>query len=410
LSTLANHSAPGQALGYYFQLERALSWIAKAPAGSYIGIETEDDVVIKLLDGEMIYEQDKSSTSTYPFNTGKKDLWKTLLIWLEAVKNKEIDINNSYFYLVTNRVKDNSLAERMGLAQDEIEVATCIKELREKSAEISEEVKVIADKVIAFADHDLAELIKKISYRSGDETYGDGLRKILEGDLQLDMDASEQNESIITELLGWLYTQVTNAWRSKDPAFIGRDKFHRQKLNIITNYRQSVVNKTIIELGQIPEEEERMQWTNKYVKQLELIGCTSDDINKAIYEYLNAVSKRTDLAKRGYLTIRHLADLDENLEQHWRNIFRSRKISHQSLRGEDIGQIIYFDTIDYDTAVGDYVLKSHFLTRGSYHSLADQLKVGWHPEYQYYMKSKPEIVEFKEKEEEAKVEEAKKDA
>lgn len=387
MSTLAKHSAPGQALGYYFQLERALSWIAKSPAFSYVGIETEDDVVVKLASGETIFEQDKSSTTNYPFNPSKKDLWNSLLIWLDAIANEEIDINNATFYLVTNKVKNNSIADIIGISNTKEQIQVCIKTIRDKVNEITGETKTLADKVVAYSDDCLHKLISRIKYKSGEDVYGDVLRKAIEGDLQLDTETPEQNEFIINELTGWLFKNVLDAWRNKKAAFISRDDFVREKINIQTNFRQALVNQLIIQLGEIPEEQQRAEWNNRYVKQLEIIGCTTDDIYNAIHDYLNAVSKRTHLAKKGYLTIKQLEELDENLEQHWKNISRSTKIKYKSLDGAEIGQIVYFDTIDYTTTVGAYSLRNHFLTRGSYHTLADQQKIGWHPNYKIFLES-----------------------
>ena len=112
---LQKHTASGQALGYFFQLERAMSWLAKSPIGSVVGIETEDDVVVKLLNGESIYEQDKSSTSsTFPFSINRKDFWNTLNIWLSGLSSGEIRKNLEHsFYMVTNKIGNtNDLVSR----------------------------------------------------------------------------------------------------------------------------------------------------------------------------------------------------------------------------------------------------------------------------------------------------------
>jgi hypothetical protein len=387
MSTLSEHSAPGQALGYYFQLERALSWIAKSPAFSYVGIETEDDVVVKLASGEKIFEQDKSSTTTYPFSPSRKDLWNSLLIWLDAIANEEIDIKNATFYLVTNKLKDNSLADTIGTSNTKDEIQVCIAAIREKVKEITGEVKILADKVVTYSDDCLYELIERVKYKSGEEVFGDTLRREIESDLQLDTETPEQNDFIINALTGWLFKNTLEAWRNKKAAFISRDDFVREKINIQTNFRQAIVNQLIIEMGEIPEEQQRAEWKNRYVRQLEIIGCTTDDIYNAIHDYLNAVSKRTQLAKKGYLTILQLEELDKNLEEHWKVISRSTKIKYKALDAQEVGQLVYFDTIGYDTSVGPYSLRSHFLTRGSYHTLADQQKIGWHPNYKLFLKS-----------------------
>jgi hypothetical protein len=394
MSVLSKHNAAGQALGYYFQLERALSWIAKSPAYSYVGIETDDDVVVMLENGEKVLEQDKSSITNYPFSISRKDLWNTLLIWLSAIENDEIKTENTTFYLVTNKVNVDSIAKKIGSANTEEEILLCIKELKNKAKGISGEVKKVADKVTKYSDEKLKKLFKQIRYKSGEETFGDGLRKLIESDLQLDIETPEQNEFIINELIGWLYKNVTEMWRKKMPAFVSRDDFMREKINIQTTFRQTLVNQLIIELGEIPEAQKRTQWKNRYVKQLEIIGCTTDDIYDAIHDYLNAVSKRTQLAKKGYITIKEIEELDDKLEQHWKIISRSFKIIHNSLSANEIGQLIYFEAMDYQTKIGPYDIGNNFLTRGSYHKLSDKQKVGWHPEFKNLLKNEKGINEL----------------
>ena len=55
-----SHSAPGPSAGYGYQIERALYWLARSPAGATVGIETDDDVAIR--NGTIsLLEQDKHS-------------------------------------------------------------------------------------------------------------------------------------------------------------------------------------------------------------------------------------------------------------------------------------------------------------------------------------------------------------
>lgn len=388
MSSLSEHTAPGQALGYYFQLERALSWIALAPADSMIGIETEDDVVVKLANGDAIYEQDKSSVNSHPFVPSKKDLWNTLAIWLEAIAREEIDIETSTFYLVTNKPGRNSLAEIIGLAQSEEQLETAYLRLKEASAKVPAGIKHLVEKVFSFDKKSLKFLFAKIKYRSDSGLYGPSLRKSLASDLQLDMDQPEQNEAVINLLTGWVFKQVVEAWRAKVPAFVDRNAFHRQKIAILAHYRQQKVDEVIYAIGEISMEDEEKQKGNRYVHQLELIGLTHDEIYEAIHAYLNAVTKRTFLAKKGYITQPQLDKFEDELKKHWLRTFKTTNLIYKNgnLTPEDLGQLVYFDTISYDTSIGDYVLKNHFLTRGSYQMMADILAVGWHPEYKVLFK------------------------
>lgn len=71
------HNAPGQMLGYLFQLERAVFWLSNLNSGGMVGIECGDDVVVKEIEysGITKYEQDKSSmTKGAPYTDLSKDL------------------------------------------------------------------------------------------------------------------------------------------------------------------------------------------------------------------------------------------------------------------------------------------------------------------------------------------------
>ncbi len=383
---LADHTASGQALGYYFQLERALSWISQMPADSVVGIETEDDIVVSLLNGEKILEQDKSSTTTHPFIPSRVDLWKTLFIWIDALSNKEIEIASTTFFLVTNKTATNSIAEQLGSSTSSKEIADSIALLKEKAAAVSGDAKTYADKVLAFGDTLLSQLITKIRYKAGSGLYGEALRKQLYSDLQLDVSNNAVNDAVITQLLGWLFLQVTEAWRDKRPALIGRNEFMREKLTILAFHRQKILDEVIVELGKIPQPEEKQQWNSNYVKQLQEIECDADEIIGAIHDYLNAVAKRTNMAMAGYLTYPQLDQLDQSLQNRWENIFKLIQLKHKKDTDIEKGKICLYETMQCDTAIGEYPLRNHFVTRGSYHALSNELKVGWHPQYKILLK------------------------
>lgn len=276
MSKLTDHAAPGQALGYYFQLERALSWLSKADAGATVGIETEDDVVLTLISGEKIYEQDKSSTSSYPFHPSRKDFWKTLNIWLTAIKEGAIDIYQSSFYMVTNKVDDKALAKEIGDAQQENEIIECINKIREAGKSPSETTKTMVNSVLSFTDKELAALISKINYADGSKVFGTTLREQLISDLHLDND--EFAEGIINELYGWVYSQVVDAWRERKLGLVERDAFIRQKNNAIKTRTEQLFNDSVIDVSKVGIGDTEAERGSGYVRQLQIINCTDDEI------------------------------------------------------------------------------------------------------------------------------------
>ena len=76
----------GQMYGYLYQIDRVLYWLSVSPENSIVSIETDDDVVIRLQQGEnieTIYEQDKASIKKkYPFSNTNKIYGNQLQIGL----------------------------------------------------------------------------------------------------------------------------------------------------------------------------------------------------------------------------------------------------------------------------------------------------------------------------------------
>jgi hypothetical protein len=129
--TLSRHSAPGTNAAFIYQFERALYWLAKSPAGSIIGVETDDDVAVLGADGSQLLEQDKHSIcdDAKPFGDRSHGLWNTLSIWLEALDGKELEAEAARFLMVTNKALPECIAKQIGRAKLESEVTACVKAL-----------------------------------------------------------------------------------------------------------------------------------------------------------------------------------------------------------------------------------------------------------------------------------------
>ncbi|MET3875978.1 ABC-three component system protein [Chitinophaga sp. OAE865] len=378
---LSDHTASGQALGYFFQLERAMSWLASSPSNTIIGIETEDDVVITLSNGGKIHEQDKSSTTSFPFAPSRPDLWKTLLIWLKAVEAGELDINMTKFYLVTNRTSNNSLAEKIGNAKSPIEIDVCINLIRETVDSLNGDVKQLATKIFSFNDNVLKSVIKHIEFSSGANICDPGFRNQLISDLQIVENDPELIDFIIHKCLGWLFQEVVSAWKNRRPALVERDAFIRVKNNAISFIRQKMINEVVINASSITLEVQNSHNSNIYVKQLQLIDSTPDEIKEAITDYINSTRKKTQLARKGFVTQTEIDDMHDSLKKRWEIIYKKSQLTYSGKTSVDIGKIIYLETMDHNAKIGGVETSNYFLTRGSYHTLADDLIVGWYPSY-----------------------------
>lgn len=382
MTALTTHTAPGQALGYFFQLDRALCQIAKAPSGSVIGIETEDDIVVKLLNGDKIHEQDKSSTTVFPFIPSKPDLWKSLVIWADGILNEEINPDITQFYLVTNKNTAECIAKTISDAKEDSSITNCLIELKKYKNTSNQATKRFIDELFSFSDDILKKLIKNTSLICGEELIGDSLKNDLFSLFQIVDGDEDEKLNVIHQIYGWLFTTVRTAWQNKQAAWIDRDVVIRLKNKILEKRIEQFINERIFESGDISELDKKAHQLKTYVKQLRLINSDDSEIIEAITDYFNSSEKRTLLAKKGYVTGMQMDIMLQDLRKRWKTIYRRVPLTNRELSKEEQGKLICLDTLDHNTKIGNMETQSYFLTRGTYHDLADSLEVGWHPDYE----------------------------
>ncbi|WMX58967.1 ABC-three component system protein [Peribacillus sp. R9-11] len=389
----SQHTAPGQMAGYLFQPERALFWLINSQRGAVVGIETNDDVVkfAKNNKEHSIYEQDKHSiSSNIPFGDHSKDLWNTLHIWLKEIKKQEVDINYAQFHLVTNKVLSDCLAKRIGTSNTEHEVLACIKEIRTKKDSVPKGVLKIVTSVLEYDDEELGALIKRVVLTDGLATsHGEELKEKMSDILHLPTDIPF-NE-IYYSLLGWIHTTVITLWREGKPAWISRRAFDKQYWNVISRFQDKTFKETSKSLLPISDIERKAQLHKMFVRQLYLLSLNEDNelLINSIDDFLRCNTERTRLSMEGDITKEDFEIFEESLVERWKLIYerynfkysRSRNEDEKKYRGEEYGGDILIDTLDHREALAGQPTENYYLTRGSYHMLADELEVGWHPDY-----------------------------
>ena len=387
------HTAAGSMAGYLFQPERALYWLAKTPNGAQIGIETEDDIVIKAINEEIIgREQDKHSISdNIPFGDNSKDLWNTLGIWCKAVKSNEVNVELCKFHLVTNKVVPEGLAKRLGRAVTDLAAKACLEELRNKSLELPNSLIGIGNQVCQCDDDMLMKLIKNIEVCDSDDgTHGSELQEQVRSLLLVPSDVPF--DEVYNGLLGWVHTCALNAWRNRRPAWLKRELFVNYYHRLLARYKIRPFIETAKSLISVSDDQRNHYMNELFVRQLYLLSIEQDDdlLIDAIDDYLCNIAERTRFSVDGNLTKQDFDLFDEALSNRWRLIHSAKKQTFnikkrtaddvQSL-GELTGVEVLLETLNHREHLAGVPTEHYYLTRGSYHSLANQMLVGWHPEY-----------------------------
>ncbi|WP_299765166.1 ABC-three component system protein [uncultured Dokdonia sp.] len=384
-----NHDAPGQMQGYIYQLERALLQLSQTNYGGMVGVETGDDVVVKFSDqsnSKHIYEQDKHSISNkLPFSDLSKDLWNTLLIWISAIKKNKISVDNSSFLMVTNKKLPLSrFVWKINRALTLESSLECVGQLRVIGAKHNGKLLPTIEKVLGYSDEELAMLILKIHVLDGKTNHNrNEYKKQIKNNLGLD-DNLPFNE-IYNDLLGWVLDSVIDLWDKNKGAWLKVSKLHERKNSLIARYHSKPFIERAVKNIPINENQRLAEKNKNFVRQLQIIKCTEENILDAIDDYLRASIERTRYAEEARVSSQDFDEFEYNLIERWKNIFGSEVDESKKIIS---GKKIYFKTTNHKEKLMGVETDQYYTTRGTYQRLSNKLLLGWHPEWKELIEEK----------------------
>ena len=377
-----------------------LYWLAVSPEpNAKVGIETYDDVVVET-ENSVILEQDKCSTTGdgYLLSDRSNNLWKTLLIWVNSIKNNEVDLNRTAFYIIKNKERSECLAKRMGKAnKTEEDIRNCIKDLKDEGEKINKRIQIkegrkastdlenYVKEVIECDNQLLGGFISKIRYLDGSIANEHNSRAAIANELHLP--ENSVRDEVIESLLGWIFSKITVLWNDGRPAWITQTEFNDRFWHIRSSIKDRAFKETAInDLMPVSEEDRQARLGEMFVRQIEILNLEEDEdtIIDAIDCYLHCSCERIRYSQEGWVTKDQFRDFDTNLKRRWENISRRLKCNpliEKENHEEKIGQQIRYDTINHNETLAGQQTQRYYLIEGTYHMLANELLVGWHPRY-----------------------------
>jgi len=129
-----------------------------------------------------------------------------------------------------------------------------------------------------------------------------------------------------------------------------------------------------------------------FVHQLRLISIGDRRVEFAIRDYYRASEQRSKWAREDLLIDGELEVYERHLVEAWEPRFEGMKDELESgcppTAKIDAGQKLY-TWVETEADFPLRTVKERFLCHGSFHILANQCKVGWHPDYSHHIQSEP---------------------
>lgn len=380
------YDASPSATGYLFQcrfaLLEALRQLREQPALE-ISLERFDDVSIDAGVAGRVWIQTKHHRGrTGRLTDASVDLWGTLRIWSERLATGQLTLPETRLWIVTTAVAPAGSAAEM-LRHDGRKPMDAVKALLKVASKSRS--KENADAYAAFLKLPNAarlKLIESVRIFDGTPTIED-VPRMLAQELWSAV-AAEHRVPFVQRLEGWWFDRVAAhlGGTRQDPitaleiqAFVDdlREQFARDNLPIDSDLPRS------------PQSVSDKDEQRPLVAQLRLLDATDQRILFALHDYHRAYAQTSRWVREGLLRPGELENYHESLKHEWARRFDIRVASLKAGATEEerrrVGNVLYEQVIEeFKLHIRERCDKP-FVMRGTYHELADDLEVGWHPDF-----------------------------
>jgi hypothetical protein len=317
------------------------------------------------------------------------DIWKTIRIWSEAVAKNQIDLDHATLCLLTTTTPTNRNAIRFLSpdltlrkpedARSKLEQAGAtstsdtIKNAYAIYMGLSEPQRIRLFKAMYLLDTSLmaADLQNAI---------GIAVRHAVEPHHRL---------AFVERLQGWWYQRVvvhlSAAVNQPIPVLAIQQQVHELRGQFQRDCLPDDLFKEQLPPEATPNEDDRM-----FILQLLLIGLTQQRLRIAQEDHYRAFSQRSRWVKDNLIGMDDLSNFESRLVDSWKLKFLIMKDAVEvgcddprlARHGLNLYQWVETEAPSQSALWVRPQFQSPYMTRGSFHILAELLRVGWHPEYE----------------------------
>ncbi|SDI63407.1 MULTISPECIES: ABC-three component system protein [Bradyrhizobium] len=388
-------TAASSAAGYYYQARLALFESLRLAYGDEnvdVAIERFDDVSFEKNGQPLELLQTKHHINKVGDLTDiSVDLWKTLRVWSEASKatpsmpgrtrlvlitTGQAPPSSAASYLRPNGERDVDKAEALLIAAAQKSANQTLKEAFVAFQKLAPEMRTLLLSSIEILDHApvLTELEAAIEDR-------------------LKLIAPRGKTAIARELLeGWWWPRICKALQEGGGVISILEL--EAKLDDIREAMKRDALPADMEHFDPPDSELEALNEMLFVRQLRTVGVGNNRIQYAKRDYYRAFTQRSQWTRQNLLFDGEVVRFEKTLVEEWQPRFAVMCDNLNGAASEDAtvrqaGQELYH-WVEADARFPFRTISAKFLNVGSYHILANDLRLGWHRDYTTLLTKKDE--------------------
>lgn len=380
------HSAAASALGYLYQCYLPLLQLAERASGEpglTLALELLDDVQFDQYGSAKELVQTKHRLDSQgDLSDTSVDLWRTINAWMSALEQLSADEVPALTLITTGVAPDASAASY--LRDDDRDAARAQRGLERAAASSTNQA--TARWRARFAQLSVtrrSQLVRAITVADGALTI-DEIDEKLKGALYWVLPSATRADAFVDHVKGWWLGIAVRLLRREIPALAGTDMLHA-----IQDIRDQFGPENLPRDPDLPDPDEATVagfHSRVFVRQLEAIATTQEQLAVAIRDYYRAFTQRSRWLRRELLGIGEIDRFEERLVDEWRFVFTNltAELPQDADEAEKqrCGREVLARAAETAKARIRERYDESFMTRGSLHGLADDRRIGWHPEFE----------------------------
>jgi hypothetical protein len=382
-----NFSAVDATLGYLYQVRSALLWTLrrlKSDPDFLVGIETLDDVAFETVGGDPreLLQTKHHRNGTASLTDASTDLWKTLRIWFEGESSGDIPPTANLCLVTTGQAADGSAPSYLRTSGRNVDAAIARLDATAQSSTNKTNAPAY-NAYLAASSIQRKKLLARVTVLDAAPTVDN-----LDGELRQEVFwavAKEYHTAFLDRLEGWWFRRVLYQLSNAETDRIGSVELEAQMSDLREGFKQDAlpIDDDLLEF--CLDETTKMTYEgSNFVQQLELIKIGERRIFAAIRDYYRAFEQRSRWLRDELVVGLDLGKYEKRLVEEWELVFEAMR--------DELGDSAS-DKAKVDAARSILVwverapifirpnVTEPFVCRGSLHMLADEIRIGWHPEF-----------------------------
>ena len=390
MNTNAPHDASGQFIGYLYQaLASLLLLFENKEPKSQICLEKFDDVAFVEKDRPSVMIQTKHQLHKQGnLLDTSVDLWRTIQSWCDAIKADSCNLADTDFIIITTALVPEGTASSYlskSHIRDSAKALTILQNVAKSHG--GQTNKKFYESFLSL-DLSLQDHLVSHTYVYGNSPAIYDIKKDLMRYVRC-ATLPIHEEKVYEKTIGWWFASIIECLCSPEPVYINRDQLQSELYDIGSQYKADSLP-IDIDFYYDPSDDEMDELSPEnriFIEQLKLISISNDRLKRCIRDYYNAFRQRSLWVREQLLFVNELAEYEAALIDEWNRLYLIMKENLEdygselnSNHKEKAGHSLFGKIEELNKPIRERVNKT-FIMRGTYHELANQLKVGWHVDF-----------------------------